>query len=93
MVTGDNLDTATAIASRCGILRDEHFEHVYDDDGGEYVRTLKPYRAMEGKTFRKMVRAPSTADDGPPPLLLMSPASRIYETPPLPFMRRRLNHS
>ena len=62
MVTGDNLDTATAIASRCGILRDEHFEHVYDDDGGEYVRTLKPYRAMEGKTFRKMVRAPSTAD-------------------------------
>ena len=26
MVTGDNLDTAVAIASRCGILRDEHFE-------------------------------------------------------------------
>ena len=24
MVTGDNLDTAVAIASRCGILRDEH---------------------------------------------------------------------
>uniref|UniRef100_A0A7S2CJZ4 Cation-transporting P-type ATPase N-terminal domain-containing protein n=2 Tax=Octactis speculum TaxID=3111310 RepID=A0A7S2CJZ4_9STRA len=28
MVTGDNLRTAIAIASRCGILREEHFHHL-----------------------------------------------------------------
>jgi Ca2+ transporting ATPase len=46
MVTGDNLQTAIAIAKRANILTEDlHYE------GGK----LKPYRAMEGATFRKMV--------------------------------------
>merc|ERR1719440_258294 len=44
MVTGDNLETAIAIAKRANILtEDRHYA------GGK----LKPYRAMEGGTFRK----------------------------------------
>ena len=52
MVTGDNLDTAIAIASRCGILRDEHF--LYDGKAPGQ-RRLKRNRAMEGRDFRKRV--------------------------------------
>jgi len=52
MVTGDNLDTAVAIAVQAGILRNEHFEDAGDD--GERA-PLKKYRAMEGKDFRKRV--------------------------------------
>ena len=51
-VTGDNLDTAVAIAKRCGILREMDFE----DDPSSYTgKKTKPNRAMEGKVFRKRV--------------------------------------
>jgi Ca2+ transporting ATPase len=46
MVTGDNLQTAIAIAKRANILT----EDLHYEDG-----KLKPYRAMEGAKFRKMV--------------------------------------
>ena len=56
MVTGDNLDTAIAIASRCGILREEHFLPTGADDATPLAaRRLKPFRAMEGKVFRKIL--------------------------------------
>lgn len=42
MVTGDNLETAVAIAKQCGILK--------EDDGGSGGGGL----AMEGSEFRKM---------------------------------------
>ena len=60
MVTGDNLDTAIAIASRCGILREEHFD---SDPTSLTGKVPKQYRAMEGKVFRKMVYRPPTADE------------------------------
>ena len=50
MVTGDNLDTAVAIASRCGILRPEHFE---PDPSSISGRKPKPMRALEGKVCRE----------------------------------------
>lgn len=59
MVTGDNLQTAIAIASRCGILRPEHFD---GDFGNTKTRQIKVDRAMEGKEFRRRVYA--THDDG-----------------------------
>ena len=52
MVTGDNLQTAVAIASRCGILRAEHFTGDFNDP---QRRQLKPFRAMTGEDFRKKV--------------------------------------
>lgn len=55
MVTGDNLDTAIAIAKRCGILREDlHFESDPDPESLTGIRP-KPFRAMEGKVFRKLV--------------------------------------
>ena len=63
MVTGDNLDTAIAIASRCGILRPEHFD---PDPTAISGRKPKRYRAMEGKTFRRMVYRPSEVEGEPP---------------------------
>jgi len=51
MVTGDNLETAVAIAKDCGILRDEHFS--INEAGGP--PQLKKYRAIEGKEFRTHV--------------------------------------
>jgi len=59
MVTGDNLDTAVAIATRAGILRTEDFEPDPEND------RLRPKhdRAMEGKVFRKRVHR-YTDDDG-----------------------------
>ena len=60
MVTGDNLDTAVAIASRCGILRDEHFE---TDPTAISGRRPKLYRALEGKVFRKMVYREPTEEE------------------------------
>merc|ERR1719399_709792 len=61
MVTGDNLQTAIAIAKRANILTDElHFE-----DGSDGKRVLKKYRAMEGSVFRKMVHD-KPADGGDP---------------------------
>mmetsp|Transcript_37554 Transcript_37554/g.101818 ORF Transcript_37554/g.101818 Transcript_37554/m.101818 type:complete len:1270 (+) Transcript_37554:110-3919(+) len=59
MVTGDNLETAIAIASRCGILRPEHFE---GDFTNTKLRQIKVDRAMEGKEFRRRVYA--TQSDG-----------------------------
>jgi Ca2+ transporting ATPase len=51
MVTGDNLETAIAIARRANILNDElHFEIA---KSGQKV--LKPLRAMEGSEFRQRV--------------------------------------
>jgi len=55
MVTGDNLNTAIAIARGAGILRDEHF-----DASGK----IKPDRAIEGKDFRRRVH--SYTSDGEP---------------------------
>ena len=52
MCTGDNLATAVAIASRCGILRDEHF---VDGKACGDLTKLKPDRAMTGKDFRRRV--------------------------------------
>ena len=62
MVTGDNLDTAVAIASRCGILRAEHFEAA-DEATPLASRVPKPCRAMEGKVFRKLVYRTPTEED------------------------------
>merc|ERR1719506_2106823 len=45
MVTGDNINTAIAIAKGAGILRAEHF----DSATGE----IKKYRAISGEAFRK----------------------------------------
>jgi len=66
MVTGDNLDTAVAIASRCGILR--HPEHFEPDPDPSSVTGMRPkkYRAMEGKVFRKMVYKPAAVEGEPP---------------------------
>ena len=52
MVTGDNLETAVAIASRCGILRHEHF---FGDFNNPQTRKIKPFRAMTGEEFRNHV--------------------------------------
>eukprot|EP00900_Chrysochromulina_parva_P018832 jgi/Chrpa1/26950/Chrysochromulina_OHIO_Genome00026675-RA len=52
MVTGDNLDTAIAIAKDAGILNDSHFEKDATTLSG--FRT-KPKVAMEGKVFRTTV--------------------------------------
>jgi Ca2+ transporting ATPase len=46
MVTGDNINTAIAIARGCGILRPEHF-----DENGK----IKKFRAITGDDFRKRV--------------------------------------
>ena len=59
MVTGDNLDTAIAIASQCGILRAEHFDGNFQDPS---TRTIKKDRAMEGKEFRSRVHADRNGD-------------------------------
>ena len=60
MVTGDNLQTAVAIAARCGILRAEHF---HGDFNNPQQRQLKPYRAMTGEEFRKKVSVMTTVVD------------------------------
>ena len=52
MCTGDNLATAVAIASRCGILRKEHYKH---GRMSPHVSDLLKDRAMTGKEFRKRV--------------------------------------
>ena len=52
MVTGDNLDTAIAIAAAAGILQAHHFEK--DDTSLSGLRP-KPKVAMEGKVFRASV--------------------------------------
>jgi Ca2+ transporting ATPase len=57
MCTGDNLATAVAIASRCGILRKEHYKH---GRMSPHVSDLLKDRAMTGKEFRKRVHN----DDG-----------------------------
>jgi Ca2+ transporting ATPase len=51
-VTGDNLQTAIAIAARCGILRAEHFDGDFADPR---KRKIKQFRAMTGKAFRELV--------------------------------------
>jgi len=55
MVTGDNIDTAIAIAKGAGILRTEHF-----DMSGK----VKPFRAMQGKDFRKRVHKYTVDGEG-----------------------------
>jgi len=50
MVTGDNLDTAVAVAEAAGILKLEHFNRDVVDDLGRMQ--LKPTRAIEGREFR-----------------------------------------
>jgi len=52
MVTGDNLDTAIAIAAAAGILQAHHFEK--DETSLSGLRP-KPKVAMEGKVFRASV--------------------------------------
>jgi len=49
MVTGDNLETAVAIAKRANILNDSHFEVKAG------TQVLKKDRAMEGREFRSRV--------------------------------------
>jgi Ca2+ transporting ATPase len=60
MVTGDNLETAVAIASRCGILRAEHF---FGDFNDPKTRKLKPFRAMTGEAFREYVSVKKIISD------------------------------
>lgn len=48
MVTGDNINTAIAIAKGAGILAPEHFEDAE-------MKQIKKYRAIEGEHFRKHV--------------------------------------
>ncbi|KAH8055976.1 calcium-transporting ATPase [Aureococcus anophagefferens] len=52
MCTGDNLATAVAIASRCGILRDHHYVNM--KASGDVTKLL-PDRAMTGREFRRRV--------------------------------------
>jgi len=52
MVTGDNLDTAVAIAKNCGILRPQDLEPDPAHAAGERP---KPKRALEGREFRALV--------------------------------------
>lgn len=52
MCTGDNLATAVAIASRCGILRKEHYKR---NKMSPHVHDLLKDRAMTGKEFRQRV--------------------------------------
>ena len=51
MVTGDNIDTAVAIAKKCGILREHHM--TTDAEGNPCA---KQGFAMTGKDFRKIVK-------------------------------------
>ncbi|KAH8069495.1 calcium-transporting ATPase [Aureococcus anophagefferens] len=50
MCTGDNLATAVAIASRCGILRDHHYVNM--KASGDVTKLL-PDRAMTGREIAK----------------------------------------
>ncbi|KAL3909146.1 MAG: hypothetical protein SGPRY_009531, partial [Prymnesium sp.] len=77
MVTGDNLDTAVAIAKRCGILKESlHFEPDPDPDS---LTRLKPKRfhAMEGKVFRKMVYRDDP--EGGPPIFDQAHSSAMFD--------------
>ena len=49
MVTGDNLDTATAIALDARILNEEE----YDPD---HLRADQKYTCMTGKQFRELIK-------------------------------------
>jgi len=49
MVTGDNLDTATAIALEAGILNKEEFD-------GDNLLPNQQYACMTGKQFREMIK-------------------------------------
>jgi Ca2+ transporting ATPase len=60
MVTGDNLQTAIAIARRANIL-DERLHYTKTNTG---EKELKPLRAMEGSDFRTRVHKPG--QDGEP---------------------------
>merc|ERR1719305_2272045 len=60
MVTGDNLQTAIAIARRANIL-DEQLHYMTNANG---QKELKPLRAMEGSDFRNRVHKPG--QDGEP---------------------------
>ena len=79
MVTGDNIDTAVAIASRCGILRDEHFE---PDASGISGRRPKLHRAMEGKDFRRLVHRPPGEGEGEEPIFDQQAFDKIW-----PYLR------
>ena len=82
MVTGDNLDTAVAIAKRCGILRQpEHFEVDNDPESITGVKQ-KPFRAMEGKVFRKMVYRVDPADPDGEPIFDQAAFDKIW-----PYLR------
>merc|ERR1719197_964307 len=54
MVTGDNLQTAIAIARRANILD----ESIHYTTGNSGQKELLPLRAMEGSDFRKRVHTP-----------------------------------
>ena len=85
MVTGDNLETAVAIASRCGILKPEHF---FGDFNDPKTRKLKPFRAMTGETFgdyvsvKKMVLDPETGVESEERVIVQQEFDKVW-----PYLR------
>ena len=57
MCTGDNIDTATAIARETGILTQDHIPHSHPYIG------MSPYTCMSGKDFREAVGGLKKIDD------------------------------
>eukprot|EP00965_Chrysotila_dentata_P054897 1822629-Pleurochrysis_carterae.AAC.1 len=68
MVTGDNLETAIAIAKNCGILRDEDFHYVSKEEGaaGAKAGAAKAGAAVSkvGATLTAVAETATSAGSG-----------------------------
>lgn len=54
MVTGDNINTAIAIAKEAGILPSNYVKNKHHNEDGD-GDTRGQYIVMEGKTFRTLI--------------------------------------
>lgn len=54
MVTGDNVETATAISKNAGLIS-ENFETEYDDEDAVTKEQRRKFTCMEGSVFRELV--------------------------------------
>ena len=78
MVTGDEYETAVAIAVQAGILNAQHFDGDYKDPSN---RKIKPSRAMTGAQFRELVYTPN-AEGGSEPVFVQKKFDAIW-----PYLR------